>query len=389
MSSVVELLRDLVAIPSVNPMGRVDPGKEFGESAMTGYLRDWFDRHKIDYECHEVSPGRVNILARCDPPQRAGTGQTLLFDAHQDTVPVEGMTIDPFQPHVHEGRLYGRGSCDVKGGMAAMLTAFAKVVQERLSSTSTLLMSCTVDEEYTHTGASYLAGLGRAIDFAVIAEPTRLQPVVAHKGAVRWRLTSQGISAHSSSPELGHNAIYDMARVLAALQEHGNALRDRPGDPMLGTPSLSVGRIWGGQAVNIVPQTCDIEIDRRIIPGETPLGVIAEAAEVLKRDCPDVIDMLQWHDPWVRMPALSPESSRKFWPQIREWVAPYVDGPVEIQGVPFGTNAGPLARAGYPCIVIGPGDIAQAHTRDEWIAVDQLEQAVDLYYQIASQFQIN
>ena len=273
----IAILKDLIARPSVNPMGRSFAGPEFLEGRMTEYLVDFFTSLKVPFERIEVLPGRANVIARFD---RLGSNRTLLFDAHQDTVPVEGMTIPPFEPSERDGRIYGRGACDVKGGMAAMLAAFARLVRERPANAANVVMSCTCDEEFTVLGINDLAKLWsdpmrRASllesrpDAAVVAEPTGLDVVVAHKGATRWKLRTSGRACHSSSPTDGVNAIYRMGRVLECLEEFAKELPRRvPPHPLCGPPTFSVGRIEGGISVNTVPDQCVIEIDRRTIPGE-------------------------------------------------------------------------------------------------------------------------
>src|SRR5205807_8828527 len=136
-----------------------------------------------------------------------GSRRTILLDAHQDTVPADGMTIEPFSPVIEGSRLYGRGACDIKGGMAAMLAAFARLVRERPAGSASVVMACTVDEEFTHLGSSHLSESDHGAAFAVVAEPTRLQIVNCHKGAVRWKIKTRGVACHSSTPGLGDNAI--------------------------------------------------------------------------------------------------------------------------------------------------------------------------------------
>jgi acetylornithine deacetylase len=243
VDDVTRLLSDLVSIPSVNPMGRGLSGPGFLEGRMSDYLEGWFRELGVAWERRPVSPGRANLLARYEAP---GSRTTLLFDAHQDTVPTDGMTIPPFEPHIEGGRLYGRGSCDVKGGMTAMLLAFARLVRERPVGSASVIMACTVDEEFTHTGSTQLAATPLGADLAIVAEPTKLDLVNYHKGAVRWKVHVKGVACHSSTPHLGVNAIYRMARVLSALSEHAAELARLEPHPVLGTPSLSVGRIEGG-----------------------------------------------------------------------------------------------------------------------------------------------
>ena len=279
MDAVTRLLSDLVAIPSVNPMGRPLSGPGFLEAGMSDYLERWFRELGAPFERQTIAPGRDNLLARYDAPDAR---RTLLFDAHQDTVPTDGMTIPPFVPEIAAGRLYGRGACDIKGGMAAMLVAFARLVRERPKGSASVLMACTVDEEFTHTGSTRLATTPHGADLAIVAEPTRLDLIHCHKGAIRWKIRARGVACHSATPHLGVNAIYRMAPVLAALAEHAEELARATPHPVLGSPSLSVGRIEGGLSVNVVPDWCEIEVDRRIIPGEVPGECIGRVERFLR-----------------------------------------------------------------------------------------------------------
>jgi acetylornithine deacetylase len=268
--------------------------------------------------------------------------------------------------------------------MAAMLTAFARLVHERPRGSASVVMACTVDEEFTHTGSSKLAETTHGADLAIVAEPTKLDLVDRHKGAVRWKVRTRGVACHSSTPHLGANAIYRMASVVSILAEHAEELAQGPRDSVLGPPSLSVGRIEGGQSVNVVPDWCEIEIDRRVIPGEVPTEACQRAIDTLRTRL-DAPDWLEFLPPWVKMPALSARATG-----AGEWIAAIVDAvgaaigrTPNVVGVPYGTDAGPLGAAGLPCLVFGPGDIAQAHTKDEWIELDQVRAAADAYYRIA------
>lgn len=384
---LTRLLSQLVAIPSVNPMGRDLSGPEYLEGGMTDFLEGFFRELRVDFERTPVAPGRENIVAVYEPP--AGRSRwTLLWDAHQDTVPADGMTIPPFEPKVEGDRLSGRGACDIKGGMAAMLAAFSRLVRERPEGSASVLMACTVDEEFTHKGSS---ALGEAIvsgrlraDLGIVAEPTRLNLVTSHKGAVRWKILARGVACHSSTPDLGVNAIYRMAPILAGLAEYAGRLSASPPDPMLGPPSLSVGRIEGGLSVNVVPDLCAIEIDRRVIPGETD-SACPEQVDAFLRERLGAVAMegIERTPPWVQMPALAPSVPDAWLAALRGATANATGRMPEVAGVPYGTDAGPLSQAGLPCVVLGPGDIAQAHTRDEWVDLREVEAAAEAYYRIA------
>jgi acetylornithine deacetylase len=376
---VTRVLSDLVAIPSVNPMGRPLSGPGFLEGGVSNYLEHFFHDRQIRFERRHVSPGRDNVLAWYQAP---GATRTILFDAHQDTVPTDAMTIAPFVPEIADGRLFGRGSCDDKGGMAAMLAAVARLAHERPERSASVIMACTVDEEFTHTGSSHLAAERQPADLGIVAEPTQLNLVHTHKGALRWKIRTRGVACHSSAPRLGQNAIYRMAHVVTALEEYADKLTTQPGDPVLGPRTLSVGRIEGGQSVNVVPDWSEIEVDRRVIPGERTGDLPAHVWAFLRERLGD-LSWLEFQPPWVNLPPLAPAVPNEWLSMISDVVRGRTGQTPSVGGVPFGTDAGALAEAGLPCVVIGPGDIAQAHTKDEWIELDQVRLAAEIYFDIA------
>jgi acetylornithine deacetylase len=380
MSQLAEtsrLLKDLVAIPSVNPMGRALQGDQFLEHRVTAYLEELFRKLGVPYERQPVAPQRENIVARFDSP---GASRTYVWEAHQDTVPTDQMTIDPFGAVIANGRLSGRGACDIKGGMAAMLGAFARLVRERPRGAANVLMACTVDEEFTFLGVQRLVK-GLKADGAVVAEPTQLQIVNAHKGVVRWHLHATGRACHSSSPERGINAIYHMGKLLGAIEQYAERLRQSKTDPVLGPPTLSVGLIEGGTSVNTVPDRCRIEIDRRLVSGEDPQAAPEELEEFLrnqaKLDFPYEIQR-----PWMAMPSLDSKHSGDLTARLGKAIAS-VRGSFSVTAVPYGTDASTIARAGIPAVVFGPGDIAQAHTCDEWVSLAEVEEASEILFRFA------
>jgi len=388
--SVVELLKDLIAIPSINPMGQDVDGPEYLEAGTTEYLERWFTELGVEFHRIELKPQRSNVVARyVGNPDRP----IVLLDAHQDVVPVEGMTIPPFVPEERDGRIYGRGACDVKGGMASMLTTFARVVREQPADAGDVIMSCSCDEEHQMSGiAKFADGWGyssggapdwvsRCPDLTIIAEPTSLDIVVAHRGVTRWKLRVAGRASHSSKPSDGINAIYRMAKVVGHLEEYASQLeRDTTPHAMVGTPTLSVGRIAGGISVNVVPPECSIEIDRRVIPGEDQAAVIDNVAAFLRDRLDFEFEMLP---PWCEVGFLPDGGNSELADRLMTHVEPVV-GKREKIGVPYGTNAAATAAAGVPTVVFGPGAMAQAHTKDEWIEAAQLEQASEILFRFLS-----
>lgn len=398
-----DILAELVAIPSVNPMGRRVGAGELFERPLTEHLERWFRSLGLETFRQTIEPNRDNLVARLDGD--SADSPVVLFDAHQDTVPVDGMTIDPFSPVVRDGRLYGRGACDIKGGMAAMLAALARLADERPKTRPTLLMSCTVNEEHGFTGAQGLCDIWRNVDQAdaqtsrglgessigrirpdcvIVAEPTELQVVVAHKGMVRWQCRTKGRAAHSSVPERGANAIFRMTPVLAALERYQSELAAKAVEhPLCGKPTLSVGTIRGGISVNTVPDSCTIEIDRRLLPNDDPASVYREVIDYVSRHV-EHADYIEHLPPIMQSRGLSDANNAALADRLAAAVSE-VQGTAKKSGVPFGTNATAFGGL-FPTVVFGPGSIAQAHTADEWVSLEQVERASEILYRFLKRF---
>jgi acetylornithine deacetylase len=381
MKSTVEILRDLVRLPSVNPMGRSWASDQIlYEYRVTDYLEQFFRSNSIACERQPVLAQRENIVAHYQPP---GATRTILFEVHQDTVPVEAMTVDPFGGEVRNGKLFGRGACDVKGSMAVMLAVLRRLTKEKPMGAANLIVACTADEEHTFLGVQELVKTVKA-DFAVVAEPTQLQIVDAHKGVVRWKIHTPGRACHSSRPDQGVNAIYRMGRLLSAIEEYARELHARRVDARLGPPTLSVGRIEGGVSVNTVPDDCVIEVDRRLLPGEKPTDAPRDLDEFLRRH--SAIDFPFDSEPiWLACPALAPNGSDPIKNRLGSAINAVL-GSHQVIAVPFGTDGSTIAEAGIPAVVFGPGDIAQAHTCDEWIDIKQMEQAEEILWRLVTSF---
>ena len=250
-------LAALVGIDTQNPPG--------GEMAAAAYLRDLLAAEGFDVSLSEYEPGRANVVARLEN----GGGKVFAFNTHMDVVPVgEGWSSDPLKLREADGRLYGRGACDCKGPLAAMLEAMRMLAAERQSWSGTLLGVFVGDEEVGSAGAKAYAAARPRIDYAVIGEPTSNATVTAHKGSLRPLVRVHGTPAHSGAPHLGDNAIYRAAALVGLIAEHHEALAQRDAHPLVGTASMTVTRINAGQADNIVPGICEMLIDRRMVPGE-------------------------------------------------------------------------------------------------------------------------
>lgn len=387
---LTKLLADLIAIPSVNPMGETRTGAEFLEGRMTVFIERFFEHHDLPWERQTVHPGRENILARLEG-RGAAANELILWDAHQDTVPVEGMTVEPWKPLVRDGRMYGRGACDIKGGMTAMLDALLRLKQSPPESMPTIVMACTVNEEFGCTGAAAVTTLWEASkssilprrpDAVIVAEPTEMQVIVAHKGPLRWRLTTRGRAVHSSAPEKGENAIYKMARAIAALEEYASVLpKSQPAHLLCGPATLSVGTIQGGISPNTVPDRAVITIDRRLLPGENAQEALADARRFLEQRLKGS-EELELEEVVIGL-ALSDDLNRNLAERLGR-ASRAAGGEGKAVAAPYGTNAASYASAGAPSVVFGPGSITQAHTIDEWIDLRELAKARDALVNFAT-----
>ncbi len=372
-------LADLVAINSVNPQYSGGPG----EGALAEYVADYFRKNSIPFESQRTLEGRSNVIARLEG--RPG-GRTLILEAHMDTASELGMMRDPFQPVREGNRLYGRGSCDTKGGLAAMMHALKILREAAVRPEASVFLVAAVDEEYAFRGVVKFLEKGIHADGAIVAEPTGLETAVASKGVLRWRLKTRGRAAHSSKPHLGINAVNKMAKVLTAMEERFPTVFQERHHPLLGSPTLNVGIIRGGVQVNQVPDSCTIEIDRRLLPGETKESVWNEFEGLLAN--------LRGHDselevemepPMLEDYPLETEPSERI-VQVVSKISQELMGHSRIMGVPYGSDASKLARAGIPSIILGPGSIDQAHAADEYVELDQVALAAEFYARIILEF---
>ena len=364
----VRLLQDLIALPSVNPAFFSDP-QLHGEHRVAAFLESAARRQGMDVESQAVVPGRSNLLVRLSP--RGEVRHRVLLAPHMDTVGEPAYALQ-LTPVVRDGRIYGRGACDTKGSVAAFFQSLLNVAASgpRPNHTEILFVGL-IDEENMQLGSRHFAQHGPQGDLAIVGEPTGLEIVTAHKGDVWLRLRTTGRSAHGATPHRGKNAVTAMARIVLALEtEYAAELAARPAHPRLGRPTVNVGRIDGGRQPNIVPAECTIDIDRRTLPGETEAGVRREIIALLRRHgLKAAYDNLRTNpcEPLDTCPDL---------PLVRSLTR--AAGRKGTRGVHYFTDAAPLAAGGTPSVVFGPGDIAQAHTEREWLAISQLEKSIQI-----------
>ncbi len=373
LSRSIRHLRDLVSIPSVNPMGRDDiPAEIVGEQRMAEHLGHVFGKLGMDAEL-VGRDGRTSVVAEA----RVSTdADTLLVASHIDTVPVDGMEIDPFDPVVKGDQLFGRGSCDTKAGMAALLEALERVL-DRGTLRRNVIVVGEADEELGSIGVvDVLDHLGqRRPDWVLATEPTELRIINAHKGVVHARIRAHGRACHSSDPLAGSNAIVTLARAILAIEEGATLLREKP-HPQLGVATLSIGVIRGGQAPNIVPDQAEIWVDRRTLPDETAESVLRQLETSLVDS--GLADSVSVDSCTEEKPPLETASDSIAVRSAADALKS-VGLSSDCDHVAFGTDAGLFGRAGIPGIVLGPGSIALAHTSREFVPISEVETMVRIY----------
>ncbi len=371
MNDILSTLADLVRINSINPSyeGGV------GEEEVAQYVEAFFARRGIETWRQTVVPGRDNVIARLPGSQ---PGRRIILEAHMDTVSTTGMTIDPFDPVITDGKLYGRGSCDTKAGLATMMHALAHLKERGITPPCEVWLAAVVDEEYTFLGVRKLCEDGLRADAAIVAEPTELRAVTAAKGVLRWRLRTRGKAAHSAKPHLGRSAIQDMAHVLRALDE----AIPTPAHPLLGPATLNVGLIRGGEQINFVPELCEISIDRRLLPGEDPQSVWA-ATNARLAELPGIT--IEPDSPYLADGPLETNPSEPAVLAAQNVLQSLGLDPAAA-GVPFGSDASKLARAGIPSLIFGPGSIDRAHAAIEYVECDQVLTAFEFQLGFLQQF---
>jgi acetylornithine deacetylase len=362
-ADVVELLRQLVAIDSVNPTLVAGAA---GEAEIALFVADWMSRAGLHVSVEEVAPGRPNIVGRA---RGSGGGPTLLLDAHMDTVGVAGME-QPHEPRIEGGRLYGRGAFDMKAGLAAAMSAAA--LARGLA--GDVVVAAVVDEEAAAAGTKALIRTGLRADAAIVPEPTGLDVAVAHKGFVGFEIETPGRAAHGSRPERGIDAITRMGPVLTELAELAAGLADRYSHPLLGPASLHASTIEGGQEYSSYPERCLLTGEWRTLPGDTASDVERELRAVIDRSGAGAeLRLLFAGDPF--------EASTE--ERIVEVVVGHAG--TAVVGVPYWADSALLAAHGIPTVLFGPRGGGE-HETVEWVELASVERLRDVLLATARDF---
>lgn len=364
-------LRHAITIPSENPPGN--------ERTIADFLGGRLEALGAQVEYQEVTPGRPNVLGTF----RFGDGPTLMLTAHSDTVPITpGAVRSLLQPQEERGRLYGRGACDDKGPLIAMLAACRLAVERHRSGiplTGTLIFAGVMGEESGGEGTRHIAGNGPLPDLAVVGEPTELAPVLGHKGSYRKRFVFHGRAAHSSDPSLGHNAVYHAAHFVVAIEELNERLVSVT-HPLFGRAVASANVIRGGGKVIVIPDRCEVEVDRRLLPGEDESKA--------QREMDGILNDLRTRYPELHVeiedlgmgkaPAQTP-ADHDLAVTLKSCIEEVTGRTVAFGGYRAGTDMTFLSAVGVPTVIFGPGSIDHAHTVDEHISLDEFDLSIGIY----------
>jgi len=378
----VELARALVAIDSRNPsLARDGPGESACATALADVLAAW----GFEVQLQETPGGRPNVIGRIgrSPGEGNATVPTLLFNGHLDTVGVEGMIHAPFDPQVRDGRLFGRGSSDMKGGIAAMCAGAVRAARSAPGGLrGQIIVAAVTDEEFESAGTRRLVESGIRADAAIVAEPTRLAICPSHRGFAWLELVVHGRAAHGSRWDIGVDAIALASLVVAELEQYQQGDLAQRSHPLLGRPSLHASLITGGTELSTYPDRCAVQFERRTLPGETATDFrheVEQACSRVRRKRPELrADITPG---FAQAPNEVPTSHRIV--RALNDSLTRTGAAAAIEGLSCWTDAALLTAAGIPAICFGPGDIAVAHAAEEYVAVEEIERATTVMERLA------
>jgi len=371
-------LTEMVALASVNPFdGETGPeisGPCMCEEAFARDLKRRMEDLGLETGWREVAPGRPNVWGRL---KGSGDGATVMLAAHTDTVGVEGYP-EAFTPTVRDGYVYGRGSCDMKAAIACYLETVRLIREGGVVLEGDLIICAVCDEEHTMIGSTDAGRHGPHADYGIVGEPTELAICPSHKGELCLSLITHGRAAHSSMPENGINAVEAMGAVIAAFSDYNSELcQIADPHPLCGTGRFSMNVIRGGDFVSAIPSHCEMQVDRRYLPGEDAAKIIGEYRERLERVASQRTDFsYSIGEPSLDIRPLDVPLASPLVSVMTDAVTRTIGREPEITAFPGGTDAPNL---GFPCVSCGPGSLAQAHTVNEFVAIDQMVQATSIY----------
>src|SRR6266700_2557521 len=367
MRETTELLRQLVAINSINP-DLVADGP--GEGEIARYVATWLARAGLEVKLDEPEPGRPNVIGIV---RGTGGGRSLLLNAHMDTVGVAGMER-PHEPSIIGNRLYGRGAFDMKGGLASIMVAAARA--KKLNLRGDVILTAVSDEEYASIGTASVVKRWRA-DAAIVTEPTGLEICIAHKGFIWLEIETRGIAAHGSLPDLGVDAIVKMGKVLVGLEELDRSLRSAPSHRLLGSVSLHASLISGGQELSSYPERCILSVERRTVPGETAQDVESQVRQILDQLAASDTAFNAALRTTLLREAFEVSQDEPIVQAVRRHVAAIPGQEPGIIGATAWMDSAILSAAGIPTVIFGPGGEG-AHAVVEWVDLEQVQRCFEV-----------
>lgn len=368
----IELLRQMIAIPSVNPFDE-PASAQCRELEIADFYQSQMEQMGMLTSRRDVVDGRPNVFGRI---KGTGKGPCLMLAGHLDTVGVVGYD-SPFDPKISQGRVYGRGSCDMKAGLAAFIEVARVLLENNIELAGDFLIAGIADEEHQMIGSREIRQNGPIPDFAIVGEPTELEVCHVHKGQLCMHIRTHGQACHSSVPEQGINAIEHMAKVIHAFSDYNSELAARPPDPICGHGRFSPGVIRGGDIVSSVPDFCELEVDRRTLSGETTVQVVSEYRQRLEAIAKDDKNFnYEISTPTLRIAALDTPQDSPIVQHIASAYQQVLSQDPSFEPFTGGTDAPNLL---CPAVICGPGSIQQAHTLDEYVEIDHVSHAATMY----------
>ncbi|MDK2933831.1 MAG: acetylornithine deacetylase [Clostridiales bacterium] len=386
-SNTIQMLSDLISLPSVNPANEIEYDHNvFGEKAVVDYLENYFRKHKYHFyvEKDRVMKDRYNLNIYTEKNKNK---KTLLLETHTDVVKGQNMIFPAFKPFVKDGKIFGRGSCDAKGQIAAMILGTEMALaQTNYSLPVNVCLAFVVDEEHLHRGVDRIVKQKYKADGAIVGEPTGLKIGVASKGSIRFKIATKGVAVHTSTPYYGKNAIYLMSKVINIIQQKLASQIEKNTHPLCNKSTICISIIQGGEQVNIVPDNCEIHVDRRLNPGEDWQNAYNDIKIGIEKELSiEERDRVVFFQPYLIDPSLETDTDSKIVKVSMEVLKKH-----ELQydpvGLNFGCDASKIALLDIPVIVFGPGEIQQAHSENEFVKIDDVIKASEVYRDIIINF---
>ncbi len=379
INNLTTLTQNLVQIPTVNPPGN--------EKDLAEFLTLKLQELGFQVKNYDVDIGRPNVVGLL---QGKVGKKTLMFNGHMDVVPPGNeylWTHDPFSGHKEDNRIYGRGACDMKGGIASIITSIKTIIDSNIDLNDNLLVTFVIDEETTGNGTKNIIKNGYKANYAVIAEPTELIPLRGHKGVLWMEIQTLGTSEHSSlvkstNPKIGDNAIYHMNKIISKIE---NLLPDleKKQNILLGNPTISLGTIIGGTKTNTVPDLCTITVDRRLIPGEKHVKVKQEIDTLISHIQTQNSNFKVNNKTIIERDSVEIPENEEIIQICKNATSQVLGFDSPVSGCVGTTDMAILVNEGQiPTCILGPGRINECHIINEYIEIDQLINATKIYCNI-------